>query len=187
MAQYYARVLFETHKCRRVAVIDTASTSVFSTGETTALSLEMGAGLTHVVPVMNGQLYQPSIQRLNLAGVDIEEYLKSLMTQYGNFEKQEILKDIKENCVELTLDPAAASRDASRTKNFTMPDGTALQVNSYVSSYAAEVLFNPQLLGYNCPSLSQAVINSIRLVDPYYWRPLLKRIVLSEEHLYSKG
>jgi actin-related protein len=187
IAQYYARVLFETHHCRSVAVIDTASTSVFSTGETTALSLEMGAGLTHVVPVMNGQLYQPSIQRLNLAGSDIEEYLKALMTQYGAFEKQEILKDIKESCVELTLDPVNAARDPSKTKNFNMPDGTSLQVNSYVATNAAEVMFNPTLLGYNCPSLSQAVINSVRMVDPYYWRPLLKRIIISGGTSLLKG
>lgn len=187
IGQYYARVLFETHRCKTVAIIDSASCSVFSLGETTALAFEMGAGLTHIVPVMNGQLYAPSIQRLNLASLDVEEYLNALMTQYGQFQKREILKEVKEKVVEVALDPNTASRDPTRNKKFLMPDGTKIDINAYVSIYASEILFNPGLLGYQCASISWAVIASLRTVDPYYWRPLLKRIILSGGGTLLKG
>jgi predicted RNA-binding Zn-ribbon protein involved in translation (DUF1610 family) len=97
------------------------------------------------------------------------------------------LKDIKEGVVEIVLDANQSSRDASKNKKFIMPDGSALQVSAYISVNAGEVFFNPTLLGFNCPSLPQAIINSLRYVDPYYWRPLLKRIVIAGGSSLFKG
>jgi actin-related protein len=186
-AIYFARVLFETHRVKSVAILDSASTAVFSVGETVALSIEMGTGLTHVTPVMNGQIYDPSIQRLYLAGSDIEDYLEKLLTTYGNFQKREIVKEIKEQACKIALDPNASSQNQVNSANFILPDGESMQINAYVATYAGEVLFNPSLLGPNIQSLQQAIINSLRMVDPYYWRPLLKKIILSGGTSYFKG
>ena len=63
--QYFARVLFETHQVKSVAIIDTATTAVFSIGETTGLSIEIGCGLCTICPVMNGRIFSPSVQKYN--------------------------------------------------------------------------------------------------------------------------
>jgi actin-related protein len=186
-AIYFARVLFETHQCKSVVIMDTASASMFSLGENTALSIEIGAGLTHVTPVMNGQLYNPSIQRLNLAGGDIDEYLSSLLSQYGQFQKKEIVIDIKEKMCEITPNVEIASKDPKYAKSYTLPDGDHLKLNSVITTYAGEILFNPQLLNYPISSIPQAVIQALQRVDRYYWRPLLKKIILTGGTSLFKG
>jgi actin, other eukaryote len=186
-AQYFARVLFETHKCKTVGIIDSATTSLFSVGETTALSVELGTGLTHITPVMNGQLYNPSIQRLNLAGMDIEEYLNSLLTQYGQFQKKEIVRDIKEKACKIAMDPNTDSQDSSKDNLYTLPDGSTFNVNAYISTFSGEVLFNPTLLGAQTQSIQQSIINAIRSIDPYYYRIMLGKIILSGGTAYFAG
>ncbi len=179
-SRYFARVLFETHQCKSVAIIDSASTSVFSVGETTGLNVELGEGLTTVTPVMDGRLYPPSIQRLNLAGVDILNYLQSLLSRYGVMHKREILKEIKEQACKIALNPEEAAEDSANDKQYTLPDGETLNVNAYVSTWTGEVLFQPSLLGQQQMSnLPQAIINSIRNTHQAYWRKLLKTIILS--------
>ena len=187
IAQYFAQVLFETHKCKSVAMIDSATTAVFSVGETTGLSIELGCGLTHITPVMNGQIYQPSIKRLNLAGIDIEEQLFSALTQYGIFQKKEIVKEIKEKLLKISLNPNFASQDSSNVEVFTLPDGEPLTINSQSIIMSGEILFDPTLIGINSPNLPQAVIASLRSVDPFYWRPLLRKIIFSGGSSYIKG
>ena len=176
---YFASVLFQTHKCKSVAIMDTASTTAFSVGETTALSIELGTGLSTVTPIMNGQLYTPSIQRLNLAGMDIEDYLEKLLTTYGIFQKREIVKEIKEKSCRIAENIEIDSANASFADKFTLPDGEFLEINAYTATYAGEVLFQPQLLGVALQSLPQAVLQAVKTCDPYYWRILLKKIVFS--------
>ncbi len=179
IAEYFARVLFETHRFQKVAVIDSATTAVFSIGLTTALSVEVGTGITSITPVMEAQLYNPSIRRLNIAGADIEEYLNQLLTQYGIFQKREILKDIKEKCLKISLDPVHAGQDTVNAVDYLLPDGEKLHISEYIIINAAEVLFNPQLILPQAENIAQAIINSLTLINPYYIKPLLQNIVLT--------
>ncbi len=187
VAIYFARVLFETHQCHRVALVDSATSAVFSVGETTGLSIEIGCGLTHIVPVMNAQTYQPSIRRLNLAGIDVEEYLNALMTQYGLFQKREIIHDIKERVLKIAMDPTHESQDAANDIKYTLPDGETLKLNAYMRIMAGEILFNPILITMGAESLHHAIISSLKMVDPLYWRSLLKKIIISGGTSYIQG
>jgi actin-related protein len=186
-SQYFARVLLETHQVRRVAIIDSATTAVFSVGETTGLSIELGAGITTITPVMNGQIYNPSIRRLNLAGIDIEEHLGKLLTSYGIFQKREILRDIKEKSIRISMKPDKDSQDSANNVDFIMPDGEKLKIGSQISIMAAEILFNPILFTMGIDSLPYAIISSLKAVDPYYWRILLGKIILTGGTSYLKG
>lgn len=185
--QYFARVLFETHQCKSVAIVDSATTSIFSVGETTGLSIELGSGITTICPVMEGRIYDPSIQRLNLAGIDIENQLEQLLNQYGIFKKREIIKEIKEKTLKISLDPNKDAQDPLNDVLFTLPDGESLKVSANITIMASEIIFNPILIGISGKSLPMAIMYSLKSVDPYYWRPLLKKIVLSGGTSFIKG
>ncbi|MHA1718723.1 MAG: double zinc ribbon domain-containing protein [Promethearchaeota archaeon] len=185
--QYFARVLFETHQVKSVAIIDTATTAIFSVGETTGLSIEIGCGLCTVCPVINGQIYGPSVQKFNLAGIDIEDYLEKLLTQYGIFQKKEIIQDIKEKTLKIAMDPNNASQDPSNNTKFLLPDGENLELNSNIVVMAGEIIFNPILIAISGKSLQNAVIDSIKVTDRSFWRVLLNKIVLSGGTSYISG
>ncbi|MHA1521951.1 MAG: hypothetical protein ACTSRK_17380 [Promethearchaeota archaeon] len=177
--EYFARVLFETHRFAKVAIIDSATTAIFSVGLTTGLSMELGSGISTIAPIMDGTLYDPSIRRLNIAGSDVEEYLNKLLTQYGIFKKREIIKDIKEKCLKITLDPTRAAQDPANAVDYLLPDGEKMHINEYITVTAAEVLFSPQIVSTQSESISQAVINSLLTVNPNYIKPLLQNIVIT--------
>ena len=185
--QYFARVLFETHQVKSVAIIDTATTAVFSIGETTGLSIDIGCGLCTICPVMNGKIFGPSVQKLNLAGIDVEDYLEQLLTQYGIFQKREIIQDIKEKTLKIAMDPNVASQDPSHNTKYVLPDGENLELGANFIIMASEIIFNPILIGISGKSLQNAIVDSIKATDRNYWRPLLNKIVLSGGTSYISG
>ena len=185
--QYFAKVLFETHQVKSVAIIDTATTAVFSIGETTGLSIDIGCGLCTICPVMNGRIFGPSVQKLNLAGMDVEDYLEQLLTQYGIFQKREIIQDIKEKTLKIAMDPNKASQDPSYNTKYVLPDGENLELGANFIIMASEIIFNPILIGISGKSIQKAILDSIRMTDRNYWRPLLNKIVLSGGTSYISG
>ena len=52
---------------------------------------------------------------------------------------------------------------------------------------APEILFHPELLGYNIASVAQAIINAIMKLDRQHWRVMLKNIVLSGGNSMFQG
>ncbi|PKM85954.1 MAG: hypothetical protein CVU87_13635, partial [Firmicutes bacterium HGW-Firmicutes-12] len=150
-ARYYADVLFTTHRVKSVLVVNSVALSCFSAGTTTGLTVEIGEGLTFIAPIMNGQLYDPSIIKLPLGNVDINEYMKTLFSHYGVFlnysGQREILRQIRENHCKVSLNLAQDAVGQTVTE-YNLPDGDSIQINDYERYNAPEVLFNPSLLGY---------------------------------------
>jgi actin-related protein len=60
-----------------------------------------------------------------------------------------------------------------------MPDGSNINIPNYIFHEAPEVLFQPNMLGYNILNIPQAIINCLQGIDKYYWSDLLSHIVIS--------
>jgi centractin len=188
--EYIARVLYETHKVKSLIMVPTPILSMFSVGLTTGIVIESGDGITWIVPIINGEIVDQAVQKLTLAGTDVNQYLKNLLMREGiNIESSavdEIVKEIKEKNCYFVLDPEhpPALKD---TFNFAMPDGSNIKIPNYIFHEAPEVLFQPNLLGYNILNISQAVISSLQGIDNHYWSDLLSHLVLSGGNLSYSG
>ncbi|MFX0186886.1 MAG: hypothetical protein ACFE8A_04020 [Candidatus Hodarchaeota archaeon] len=188
--EYIARVLFETHRVRSLIMLQSPFLSMFSVGITTGLVLESGDGVTWIVPIVNGQIYHQAIQKLNLAGIDVNHNLKSLMMREGiNIESSaadEILKEIKEKNCYFVIDPnnPPVSKD---TYTYPMPDGSVKQIPNNILHQAPEIMFQPGMLGYNMMNIPQAIIYCLQMMDSAYWYDLLSHIVLSGGNLMYSG
>ncbi|MBY9015057.1 MAG: zinc ribbon domain-containing protein [Candidatus Lokiarchaeota archaeon] len=188
--EYIARVLYETHKVRSLIMIPTPILSLFSVGLTTGIVIESGHGTSWICPIISGEIVDQSVQKLTLAGTDVNQHLKNLLMREGiNIESSavdEIIKEIKErNCV-FALDPENPP-NLDDNFSFTMPDGSNIRIPNYIFHEAPEVLFKPNLLGYNILNIPQAVINSVKSIDQYYWSDLLSHIMLSGGNLSYSG
>jgi actin-related protein len=189
--EYIARVFFETHRVNSLMMMPTPLLSLFSVGLTTGLVIESGDGLTWIVPIINGKIVQHAVQKLPLAGIDVNQNLKSLLMREGvsiaSSAADEIIQEIKEKNCYFVLD-AKKSVKSGDMFGVPMPDGSTINVPTYILYQAPEVLFNPAMLGYsNVMNIPQAVPASLRNIDSLYWYDLLSHIVFSGGNLSYSG
>jgi actin-related protein len=188
--EYIARVLFETHRIKSLIMMQSPLLSSFSVGLTTGLVIESGDGVTWIVPIINGLIHHQAVQKLNLAGVDVNHNLKSLLMREGiNIESsaaEEIIKEIKEKNCYFVLDPTNPPK-ATDTFTYPMPDGSVKQIPNHIFYEAPEVMFEPSMLGYNIMNLPQSIIYCLQMLDSEYWFELLNHIVISGGNLSYSG
>ncbi len=186
--EYIARLLFETHRVGSLIMVPSPLLSIFSVGLTTGLVIESGDGITWIVPIINGQIYLNAVQRLELAGEDVNHSLKSLLMREGiiivSSAVDEILRDLKEKNCYFALDPRNPPK-VMEDYDLAMPDGSSIKFPARILYEAPEILFHPELYGSNSMSIPQAVISCLKSMDSKYWSKLLSHIVLSGGNSYS--
>ncbi|TFF98283.1 MAG: zinc-ribbon domain-containing protein [Promethearchaeota archaeon] len=180
--EFIARVLFETHQFQKIMLMPSPILSCFAVGLTTGLVIEVGAGLTWIVPIINGQIIYRAIQRLDLAGVDINHNLKALLMRRGinisSSAAEEILQEIKEKYCYFVLDPDNPT-NVKESIQHPLPDGSMINIPAETLYEACEVLYQPSMIGSNSANLPDAIITSLNMIDKAYWGDLLTHIVLS--------
>jgi len=189
--KYITRLFFETYRAKSVYIANSPIMSLFSAGLTTGISVESGEGLTWVVPIIDGKVVDHAVQRLTLSGKDVSEYLRTLLLGYGvnitSSAQRDILREIKEQNCFIALNPLEVAKNNTDVTNYILPDGETAKIPMSVRVNAPEILFHPELLGYNTASIAQAIINAIMKLDKQYWRTMLKNIVLSGGNSMFQG
>lgn len=69
--QKMAEIMFEQFKVESLAIINTSVLSLFSTGKTTGIVVEVGEGISYSVPVFEGYSLPHAIHKLEISGEDI--------------------------------------------------------------------------------------------------------------------
>ena len=102
-----AEIFFEKLAADSIAIMNGACLSLFSTGKTKGLVVEIGEGATHTVPIFEGFALQHATLTNNIAGQDITYSLIDGMEKKGmkiNRKMFEYGRDIKEKMCSVPLD-----------------------------------------------------------------------------------
>lgn len=75
--------MFETFNVPSLYLAIQAVLSLYSSGRTTGLILDSGAGVTHTVPVYEGYALPHAIERNNFAGDSFTGYMHKLLDEVG--------------------------------------------------------------------------------------------------------
>eukprot|EP00917_Polyrhabdina_sp_WS-2016_P027052 GHVP01057866.1.p1 GENE.GHVP01057866.1~~GHVP01057866.1.p1 ORF type:complete len:242 (-),score=32.22 GHVP01057866.1:506-1231(-) len=153
---------------------------------TTGLVLGIGDGASHTVPIFEGFAVPHAVQRLDLAGRDITEFLARILTergyQFGSLAEREIVRDIKEKLAYIALDYDEESKKARESdeieKTYELPDGNIIPLGAE-RFRCAEGLFRPQLLGLEAVGLHKTTFAAIIECDYDIRKNLYQAIVLS--------
>ncbi|CAH8587565.1 unnamed protein product [Dicrocoelium dendriticum] len=181
-----AELTFERFRAPAMYVSMPAVLALYASGRTTGLVLECGEGVTHWVPVFDAYIIHNAIIRHNLAGRDVTNYLRKLLVERGNnfttAYEHEVVRDAKEKicyvALEFQRELQLFAGKGSHGMNYRLPDGQKLQVGSE-RFCAPELLFNPNLDGYELSGIHQTTYESITKCDVDLRKSFFESIILT--------
>lgn len=181
-----SEVFFETFNVPALYVQIQPILALYASGRTTGVVLDSGDGVTNAVPVYEGFALPHAIQRIDVAGRDVTNYLQLLLRKSGhNFHtsaEMETVRDIKEKVCYVAFNIENTERneadDVEPEVPYSLPDGNTIQVGAE-KFRAPEVLFNPSLIGQEYVGVHQCLVDSISKCDMDIRRKLFSEILLS--------
>merc|ERR1711998_250786 len=177
------QIMFETFNVRRFYVAIQAVLSLYASGCTTGVVVDCGDGVSHTVPIYEGYSMPHAIQRINLAGRDLTDYICKILTEskitlHTSAERMSAMK-IKEELCYVAEDYDAEMADfQDKTKKFEMPDGTSVEVHAQ-QIRCPELMFKPALDGREMPGLHQLTKKTVNDCDLDVRKDLLGNVVMS--------
>lgn len=156
--------------------------SLYASGRTTGVVLDSGDGITHAVPIYEGFALPHSIQRIDIAGRDVTNHLQLLLRRSGHSfntsAEVEIVRQIKETCCVVALNATEREHQQANKCQYHLPDGSTIDIGA--ESYRApEILFQPDIIGYECKGVHDCLVRSIMKTDMDIRKMLYSQIVLS--------
>lgn len=188
-----AEIFFETQRAPALFFSPPAVLSLYASGRTTGVVMDVGEGVTHCVPVYEGHALPHSISRSDVAGRDVTKHMQLLLRRSGlaftTTAESDLVKTMKEEACYVALNPekAESERDQGSAKaEYQLPDGetVALSAERY---RAPEVMFNPTLIGSEEVGVADALVNSIMKSDLDLRPTLFSQIVLSGGSTLTPG
>lgn len=143
--------------------------SLYASGATTGLVLDIGEGVTQTSPVVDYYSLRDCARRVDFAGQDVTLFLQNMLRQSGCFldtsAECSIVRDIKEmHCkVSSTVRRTDDGNKSSQVRHM-LPDGHEIALSND-AMYAPDLLFAPSLGGYEHPGLTAIVHETIRRCD----------------------
>jgi len=181
-----AEIMFETFNVPALYIATQAILSLYASGRTTGCVIDIGDGVSHIVPIFEGFALSHAIQRIDLAGRDVTTYLQRLLRQRGysllSSAEKEIVRDVKEKLCYIAIDPEKemilSKKVSGMDKRYMLPDGELINVG--VERFLApECFFNPSVLGKELDPLDDILVDAISECDVDLRRELYSNIVLS--------
>jgi len=202
-----AQLFFETFTTPALFVAPPAILSLYASGRTTGVVLDVGEGLTHCIPVYEGYALPHSISRSDIAGRDVTRQLQLLLRRTGvaftTTAESDFVKKMKEDVCFVTpksTSPTSNTSTSNNTSNvsgdaveaaktldnnsttssspYQLPDGHVIHISSE-RYQAPEILFNPMLIGSEEPGVADALLFSIQKSDLDLRATLYSQIVLA--------
>jgi actin, other eukaryote len=132
------QIMFETFNVPSFYAATTAVMSLYASGRTTGLVIDSGDGVTHTVPIYEGYALPHAIERSQLAGKDLNEYMRKLLNEIGqsfsSLAEIETVCDIKEKLCYVALDFEAEKKyyeeSNQKDKSYELPDGQQISISS---------------------------------------------------------
>jgi actin-related protein len=148
-----SEIFFENLRLQSINFMNTAVSSLFASGRTYGIAVEMGHGSTNIVPIYGGLVLKHAQHVSNYGGKDVTKFINSYLLNNNldlnqrRMEKVSIIETIKEKIVNCSLDFEKTIENPNpleiEESHFELPDGTIVQFDKQTKFGAAELLLRP--------------------------------------------
>jgi len=198
-----AELFFETFRAPALFFAPPAVLSLYASGRTTGVVLDVGEGVTHAVPVYEGYALPHSVVRSDIAGRDVSRRMQLLLRKSGlafsTTAEEDFVAAMKKEVCYVAPGGAAHDDDAvadsrvassapavgggggsnSGAAQYQLPDGQVVDLNNGERHRASEVLFRPSVSGSEELPVHDVLLSSILKSDMDLRSTLFSQIVLS--------
>jgi actin-related protein len=185
--QWMTETVFETFDVPSFYLANHGVLALYSYGRTTGLVVDIGDGLTQIVPIYDSHHIPRAARIVKLGGSDVTSFLQQLMYDRDytlpKFAEHDIFRTMKERHAYVALDFEAEMRRAANTTDvnvaYILPDGNEIVLGKE-RSRCTEILLKPSLLHGNMrEGVHENVFNTINACDVEIHQELYQNIVLS--------
>lgn len=178
-----AEVFFETFRTPALYFAPPAVLSLYASGRTTGVVLDVGDGVSHCVPVYEGHALPHSVCRSDVAGRDVTMQMQLLLRRGGmaftTTAESDLVKTMKEQACYVAANPEKEEETNAASKTqYQLPDGQVIDLSSE-RFRAPEILFNPTLVGSEEMGAADLLASSIMKSDMDLRATLFSQIVLA--------
>ncbi|XP_072170668.1 actin, cytoplasmic-like [Diadema setosum] len=164
-----AELMFESLESRVMHVANQLVLSHHASASEGGIVLDVGDGVCQVLPMCYGSILTDAAQRLDMGGRDLTKHLVKLLNDRGcsfhTTAEHDIVRDIKEKTGYVAVDFDKEMEVADDvTKTYELPDYQEVTVGRE-RFLVSEPLFQPKLIGRECPSVHALVHDSIMKCD----------------------
>ena len=198
------QIMFETFNSPAMYVAIPAVLSLYASGRKTGIVLDSGNDVSYTVPIFEGYALPHAINRLDLGGRDLTEWMCKLLSHafwdrssavsnikvsdsepgysFTTSAEKEIARDIKKKLCYVALDfdqeMATAASSSSHEKNYNLPQLQVITVGNQ-SFRCPEALFQPSLVDMEATGIHQKIFDSIMKCDVDIRKDLYANTVMS--------
>lgn len=162
-----AQIMFETFNVPSFYLGNQSVLSLYASGRTTGFAIDLGYQASYFTPVYEGYAIEQGIQKLQIAGKDLDSYLsKVLSKKYKMPVKMREYVDIKEKLSYAAFDYEAEIKKAKNSRlcnaSYKLNNGSTIELSEECFN-CPELLFQPRLFGINSDGIDKAAANSLRM------------------------
>jgi len=179
------KVMFETFKVQNFYVSAQAVLSLYATGRTTGIVCDCGEAVSHTVPIFEGYSMPHAIQKVNLAGNALTDYLAHILCDPSSSidlrkpEMRSTVIRIKEELCTVSMDfDNEVDVFGGKEKTFEMPDGSEITVHNQIIR-CPELMFRPIMNHLEVKGLHELVHKTSMDCDVDVRKDLFGNIVMA--------
>mmetsp|Transcript_3973 Transcript_3973/g.6059 ORF Transcript_3973/g.6059 Transcript_3973/m.6059 type:complete len:331 (-) Transcript_3973:2-994(-) len=142
--------------------------------------IDIGAGLTRIIPISQGEAIQDKCLFMNLGGIDFDNivanYLPTVEQNICYHVSREIGRKLKEKSCFVPYFSGGASQPKTKVASL-LPDGTLVKLDGDFCK-CGEGLFDPKILGLDEKGIDLSLIDVLKDFSPEMQKKLCRNVVV---------